>query len=167
MKRLALLILLLPPLANAQPPLPAIYRAEVGVREATGHNDGPRVAQYLAATGQPAGLPWCAAFVDWCHQQAGEPSPRSAWCPAWFTPARTLWKRTGTAPYTPRPADVFGIYYPALGRIAHVGFIDGAHGQMLLTVEGNTNDRGARLGDGVYRRRRPARTLYAVARWAR
>lgn len=138
------------------------------MREATGRNDGARVQEYLAASGVSLRAPWCAAFVAWCHVQAGIPATRSAWSPSWFPTDRTVYTRgkQGSTPYTPQQGDVFGIYYPHLGRIAHVGFIDGAEGDFYITVEGNTNEAGSRNGDGVYRKRRSARTIYKVSRWS-
>ena len=43
-----------------------IASAEIGVKEATGNNDGRRVAEYLGYTGFGEGYAWCAAFVSWC-----------------------------------------------------------------------------------------------------
>ena len=65
----------------------------------------------------------------------------------------------------PVTGDVFGIYFPDKKRIAHVGFIDQWLGDWLITVEGNTNDPGAREGDGVYRKRRAVKSIYQVARY--
>jgi len=48
-------------------------------------------------------------------------------------------------------------------RIAHVGFIHAQEGDYYITVEGNTNQAGSREGDGVYKKRRPKRTIYKVA----
>ena len=67
----------------------------------------------------------------------------------------------------PATCDVFGIYFPDKKRIAHVGFIDQWLGDWLITVEGNTNDPGAREGDGVYRKRRAVKSIYQVARYIR
>ena len=65
----------------------------------------------------------------------------------------------------PKSGDVFGLYFPEKGRIAHVGFIDQWDGKWLITVEGNTNEAGSREGDGVYRKKRLVRTVYKVARY--
>lgn len=67
----------------------------------------------------------------------------------------------------PTTGDVFAIYFPDKKRIAHAGFIDQWLGDWLITVEGNTNDPGAREGDGVYRKRRPVKSIYQVARYIR
>ncbi|TYR36937.1 hypothetical protein FXV77_07095 [Sphingobacterium phlebotomi] len=55
--------------------------AEIGVKEATGNNDGARVEEYLNYTGLGKGHAWCAAFVSWCYGQVGLTEPRNneAW----------------------------------------------------------------------------------------
>ncbi len=55
-----------------------------------------------------------------------------------------------------KPADVFGIWFHSMGRVAHVGLVERNEGEWLVTLEGNTNGGGLRDGDGVYRRRRLA-----------
>ncbi len=69
--------------------------------------------------------------------------------------------------WQPTIGDVFGIYFPDKNRIAHTGFIDQWDGTWLITVEGNTNVSGGREGDGVYRKRRPVKSIYQVARYIR
>ena len=140
-------------------PLPVLPIAlgELGVRELTGKNDGGRVEAYLASAGLKKGQPWCAAFVTWVYRQAGYLQPRTGWSPALFPAARKV-KST-------KPGVVFGIYYPELKRIGHCGFVLQLKTDWLDTVEGNTNGGGSREGDGVYRKRRHVRTVYAYADW--
>lgn len=125
---------------------------EIGVREATGRNDGTRVEEYLAYTGLGKGHAWCAAFVSWCYSQAGHLVPRNAWSPALFPVARRY------SSQQIRPADLFGIYNQRLGRINHVGIIRKIEGNWLLTVEGNVADR-------VLSKRRAVSTIYAFSNW--
>ena len=40
------------------------YTSQIGVREATGRNDGKQVELYLKSVGLGKGYAWCAAFVD-------------------------------------------------------------------------------------------------------
>src|SRR5690606_32655991 len=87
------------------------YRKEIGVVEEGGNNDGSRVEEYLRYCGLGKGYAWCAAFVSWCHGQAGYPEPRNAWAAALFPAARQV--------DAPRQGDVFGIYYTNLKRIGH------------------------------------------------
>lgn len=193
------------PKPDGRPRLRAIYTAEIGVREATGSNDGERVEEYLRYCNLGPGHAWCAAFVSWCFGQAGYGEPRNPWSPALFPSNRVVWSKSSgvrsraqsreieeqrtrgkdtswflvSSVIIPRQGDVFGIYYTNLRRIGHVGFVDGWDGKYGITVEGNTGPDPAiredgspanpiRAGpstDGVYRKRRPIRTIYAVADW--
>lgn len=134
-----------------------IAAREIGVRELTGNNDGPRVEAYLACTGLKKGEPWCAAFLTWVFKQAGYNAPHSAWSPDLFPSSRLV--------KVPLPADVLGIYFPKLERIAHVGMVERVDGDWCMSIEGNTNVNGSREGDGVYRKRRPMKSVYRVADW--
>ncbi|MBO9675415.1 MAG: CHAP domain-containing protein [Sphingobacteriaceae bacterium] len=136
-----------------------IARKELGVREASGRNDGPRVAAYLRYVNIGEGSPWCVAFVSWVFGQAGYAEPRTAWSPALFP----VTKRTKQV----NPAVVFGIYFSRLKRIAHCGFVERPDGDWLITIEGNTNMAGSREGDGVYRKRRPLKAIKYFADWSK
>ncbi|PRD45595.1 CHAP domain-containing protein [Sphingobacterium haloxyli] len=135
---------------------------EIGVREATGNNDGKRVEEYLRYTGLGKGYAWCSAFVSWCYGQAGLIEPRNPWSPALFPNARTYCR--GDACGRPitltqiKPADIFGIYGQSVRRINHVGLIKDIKGKYLRTIEGNSNNR-------VESKRRHLSTIYAVADW--
>ena len=156
-----------------------VYTAEIGVREAMGKNDGPQIREYLRYVGLGEGYAWCAAFVCWSLGEAGVDNPKNGWSPALFPAKRMVWSRqSGLSTPNPQPGDVFGIYYSSLKRIAHVGFVDSWDGTWCITVEGNTGPDNAitRNGDpanpiragpaeGVYRKRRPVRTIHAVADW--
>ena len=137
-----------------------VYTAEIGVREATGRNDGARVSEYLSYTGLGEGYPWCAAFVSFCFGQTGYTAPRTPWSPALFPDSRVIWSRSGRVkdPRKPRTGDVFGIYNTRLGRIAHAGFADRFDGNWVCTVEGNVDH-------AVIRKRRLLTTLAVMARW--
>ena len=106
-----------------------IARSQIGVREASGKNDGKMVEAYLRYTGNKKGEPWCASFVSWVFGQAGFTQPKTAWSPSLFPLARQT--------LNPLPADVFGIYFPALKRIAHCGLMEKRQGNYIVTIEGN------------------------------
>jgi len=145
----------------------ATYIQEIGVREATGRNDGERVEAYLRAVGFGKGHAWCAAFVSWTFQQCGVKAVKSAWSPAWFPSGKVIWSRGNKQQsVSPAAGDVFGIYFPSRKRIAHVGFVHRWGKKYLETVEGNTNEAGSREGDGVYKKRRLISQIYKVSRWA-
>src|SRR5690606_6071530 len=188
------------PAGGKREQLRRVYMGEIGVREATGKNDGPRIREYLRYVGLGEGYAWCAAFVCWSLGEAGMDNPKNGWSPALFPAKRIIWKKDQAyssqslrnkeqgsslllapsvpAPNQPQPGDVFGIYYSSLKRIAHCGFVDSWDGTWCITVEGNTGPDNAitRDGDpanpiragpaeGVYRKRRPVRTIHAVANW--
>jgi len=134
-----------------------IARAELGVREATGKNDGRQVEAYLATTGLKKGNPWCAAFISWVFNKSGAHVPCTPWSPALF-PKNRLTKNI-------KPACVFGIYSPGLNRIAHCGFVESSVNHWIISIEGNTNVAGGREGDGVYRKRRHSRAIKFYADW--
>ena len=144
------------------------YTSQIGVREATGFNDGVTVEVYLHSVGLGKGYAWCAAFVNWVYFETGVTHVQgSAWAPLWFQkeyviyqPSKRIYKKT------PNKGDVFGIWFANKGRIAHVGFIHlWENGDWVTTVEGNTNDAGSREGDGVYKKRRIKRQVYAVSNY--
>lgn len=147
----------------------ASYRAQIGVREATGHNDGAAVVAYLQTVGLGKGYAWCAAFVKWNLFQ-GKVTEAGAITGA----AASCYKKDALIFYAhrwhgePLPGDVFVLYYNSLGRIGHTGFFDSWGNRSagtIISVEGNTNGGGSRDGDGVYRRIRQAGTIYAISRW--
>lgn len=132
-----------------------IAEAEIGVQEHL-ENSSPRIDTYNAYVGFKK-VAWCAAFVSWCHRQAGYPQPRTAWSPALFPQARI----TGN----PVAGSVAGIYFSDLKRIGHCGIVCRVKNDLVYTIEGNTNLSGGREGDGVYRRIRHVRSIHRFADW--
>ncbi len=142
------------------------YTSQIGVREATGNNDGVSVESYLKSTRLGKGYAWCAAFVNWTHKQCEIQTVNSpAWSPSWFPKSKVIYKRDNTIKRQPLPGDVFGVWFSSKKRVAHVGFIhDWQNGSSYaITVEGNTNTAGSREGDGVYKKRRLKRQIYVVS----
>jgi hypothetical protein len=103
--------------------------------------------------------------VCWCLGQNKIQNPHSGFCPDLFLKKNTVWKRDRKINQTPLISDVFGLFFPEKGRIAHVGFIEKWTKQTVTTVEGNTNKSGSREGDGVYHKIRLTRQIYAVTRF--
>ena len=142
------------------------YSQYIGVREASGKNDGYDVALFLQSTGLSEGYAWCAAFVNYCLEKAGVHTDKSAWSPAWFPKEKIVYQRNVSMIRKPLPGDVFGIYFVKKKRIAHVGFIHRwSDGSGVITVEGNTNKAGSREGDGVYKKFRMKSQIHSVADW--
>ncbi len=143
----------------------SMYESQIGVREATGKNDGIDVEKYLKSVSQTKGAPWCAAFVNWTLKHCYADYANSAWSPSWFPKSRIIYQ-SGKVIEKPKEGDVFGIYFANLKRIAHVGFVDKwDDSETVITVEGNTNGQGSREGNGVYRKRRLKSQIYVVSKW--
>lgn len=134
-----------------------IAQSQVGVREATGNNDGAAVEAFLTYTGNKKGEPWCASFISWVYGKAGFSTPKTAWSPSLFPIARLVSE--------PQAADVFGIHFPKLNRIAHCGIVERSKGNWIYSIEGNTNLAGSREGDGVYRKLRHKHTIKYYSNW--
>ena len=136
---------------------------EIGIREQPpGSNRGPRVDQYLIASGVQPGNFWCMAFVYFCFRGAAaaagiaNPFPRTAHC-------QTAWNRVKAAnaaniltrdaaianPGLVRPGMVF-IHNYGGGR-GHTGFVETTAGAALRTVEGNADPQGGNNGLEVLR----------------
>ena len=142
------------------------YSSQVGIREKTGHNDGAEVEQYLRYVRLKRGQPWCAAFVCWIFGQSGLKNPRIGSCAQLFEQGKVIYKSGREVSGTiPQQADVFFIWYPSKNRVAHTGYIDEWGQKWVSTVEGNTNSEGNREGDGVYRKKRLKRQIYAVVNY--
>jgi hypothetical protein len=149
--------------SNLRSQVVATYQTQLGVREATGKNDGPEVEKYLSSVGLGKGYSWCGAFVYWCLLQNEIKGPKgAAWAPVWGVSASQVWKNAQSYTRLPMAGDVFTIYYPHLKRIGHVGFVHQYKGNTIVTVEGNTNAAGSREGDGVYKKVRIARQIYSI-----
>ena len=139
--------------------------SQVGVREATGNNDGPEVEKYLASTGLGKGHPWCAAFVRWCLDSANIKSSVTAWSPTAENKKHILYSARNLKE-EPVAGDVVTFYYANLGRIGHTGFYHRRISNTVYeSVEGNTDSGGSREGQGVYRKYRSFNSTYSISRW--
>jgi hypothetical protein len=123
----------------------AAASGEIGVEEEPlGSNDGPRIAQYRAASGAEA-TPgrWCAYFVSWAAAQAGAPLGDYGGGFASVSQIEEWASRTGRLVppgEPPRPGDI--VLYGA----DHVGIVESVGpGDRLTTVEGNHSDRVERV----------------------
>lgn len=142
-----------------------IYLSQIGVREATGKNDGAEVEMYLRAVGLGKGYAWCSAFVAWCLNEVEIPHKVNAWSPTAENKSYFIYRDKNIVK-EPRSGDVFTIWYASLKRIGHAGFYHkNQNDKIIVTVEGNTNDAGSREGDGVYKKYRSLNTIHSISRW--
>lgn len=142
------------------------YTSQIGVREATGKNDGKAVEMYLKSVNLGKGYAWCSAFVKWSFDQAAVKTTITAWSPSAFNPKNVVLTKDHKFLKEPRAGDVFVLFYPSLKRVGHTGFYDYTlNSKIYSTVEGNTNEAGSREGDGVYRKYRSFNATYGISRW--
>ncbi len=145
-----------------------VAQSQIGkLEQPLGSNRGPEVDLYLRAAGiNPiaGSFPWCAAFLYWCCEQAALKIGRAN--PAIKTAGvLDLWNKAGRPGarriLAAEAADNPGLVQP--GQIfmlktsettGHTGLIEAVAGGKLTTIEGNTNDTGAREGIGVFRRQK-------------
>lgn len=145
-----------------------IAASQIGRKETDGPNVGPDVLKYQQATWlQPGGWPWCAAFTAWCLRE---------WLIA--PDARRIFNLANDEQverWRCRDARAFGWEDWAkkrglttfgesgmckLGDLvtfdnSHIGIIAADRaGDYIESIDGNTDMRGSREGDGVWRRRR-------------
>lgn len=124
-----------------------VARSQIGYTE--GRNDWTKYGAWYGLNNKP----WCAMFVSWVAYKAGASKiiPRHAYTPAgadWFKER----KRWGTKP---RVGAIVYFNFPGDGvnRISHVGIVEAVKADgSIVTIEGNTNASGSRLGSGVYRK---------------
>lgn len=107
----------------------------------------------------------CAAFVSFCLDSAEFDNGITAWSPTAENKKALVYKN-GQFTDMPEPGHVFTLYYPKKKRIGHTGFFNGwADDDIIETVEGNTNDKKSREGDGVYVILRPIGTIHSISSW--
>jgi len=124
----------------------AAATGELGVsEEPPGSNDGPRIAQYRAATAGAADTPgrWCAYFVSWAAAQAGAPLGDEGQGFGAVSQIHDWAAQTGRLLQPgepPRPGDLI------LFGSEHVGIVESVGpGDRLTTIEGNHDDRVERV----------------------
>jgi hypothetical protein len=144
--------------------LVAAANAFVGLGEDGGDNRGQMVELFLREVKQPAGQPWCAAFVYhigyWSHfdprvAKSSWPLPATASC--WELGDHA--KRVNILRARPIDGDIFLLYSKKLRRFFHTGvvisvdqYLETAY--VCTTIEGNTNADGSENGYTTLRRTR-------------
>lgn len=137
--------------------------AQIGVQEIPKYsNSGPEVEIYLKSVGLTRGYSWCMAFIYWCTQNASVQ-----------TNNKNPLKKTGgvldqynsrplLAQNNPKAGDIFIL---DLGKgLGHTGIVEKIAGNIIHTIEGNTNDAGSREGYKVCRRKREIKAVKGFLR---
>lgn len=154
-----------------------LAEGEVGTREEGIQNTGKRIVEYQGATWlQPGAWPWCAAFTCWLMREWVEEEPvreairlraglatplspaqieklrcRDASAFGWEKWAKSLGLKVLDEHQLAKAGD-FVVF-----DFSHIGLVtqDQANSSDAIhTIEGNTNSKGQREGDGVWRKLR-------------
>jgi hypothetical protein len=148
-----------------------VAAATVGASEVPPNtNAGPYVKRVLGRTGLPEGHPWCAAWVTdigLCALGDAWPVKRTAsvqQMAEWAAGANCRLMATKTPA---KPGDLFCLWYPKLGRWAHVGIVRSVakDGKTITTVEANTSGNGSREGWLVAEKTRVLGPRDRLIRW--
>lgn len=128
-------------------------RSQVGVREATGHNDGESIDKYLVAAGKPAGsrLPYCAAGQFWCALNAGAKALRLPKYPAGVAEWRRWATETGRRYSVPQRGRLgYWTVRTDKGEPGHLFMVAGVLPfGVLRCISFNSSEDGSRDGGGV------------------
>lgn len=113
-------------------------RREIGVKEAPGAADHPRVLEYLRTCRLVPALQhdetaWCSAYVCWVMEGSDIKSTRSAAARSWLT-----WGEELKAPQPGAIAVLTREGHPGSG---HVGFYVGEVGDKVLILGGNQRNQ--------------------------
>ena len=126
-------------------------------REIGGPNRGPWPRHYTGG----AEVAWCAgALRTWVRQsRAAQGLAPLGWLSLRVAEVARAAEQLGrlVTPDGVQAGDVG--YWLNPDRSGHIFLVAGFDGELLVTIEGNTDDGGSREGDGVYARRRPRRGL--------
>lgn len=112
----------------------SIARKEVGTREGRGDK---RIVAYHQSTGlkaQSSAVPWCAAFVCWCLEQAGVRSTRKATAVSYATYGRECGLEPGCIV-------VFGKHDEDAAGTGHVAFLVGVDVDTVQVLGGNQGNK--------------------------
>ena len=123
-------------------------RTQLHVREATGKNDGPEVAKFLASVGIKFPAPWCGGFGAWVLSKCGIEHKMngmaSSCCP---NDDGLLYKR-GRNKSQPDEVPAGTMFFWSRPEGGHTGFVtEWGDGDYFTRIDGNTSTADG--GQGV------------------
>lgn len=127
-------------------------RSQIGASEQPFGSNRTAYGAWYGLQGQP----WCAIFVSWCTFHEGLPLPATISKGFAYTPAGAAWfqhRRRWTN--RPAPGHIVFFNFPgdSVNRISHVGIVESVRPDgSVVTIEGNTDERGGRTGGKVMRK---------------
>lgn len=154
-----------------------IAESFVGVSEKGGNNQGftdTRLQSLMAREGWKPSYAWCAFFVRVILEECGVDNTITGWSPSAYNKNDVIFT-DGEFKQSYSQMDVLVMtlsYSKFKGKrfkgIGHTGIVNKVKQNSVETIEGNTNDAGARdsrSGDGVYKKLRPLSKSIHITRW--
>jgi hypothetical protein len=134
--------------------------AQVGtVEHPAGSNWGPKIRDWIKASGYTGPVPWCACFATEAAHAGGAAKWKTGYCPTILAGNAALgYKRVPAA--LAQPGDFVLFKFPGVSNASadHIGILTSApSGGYVNTVEGNTSSGlggSQNNGDGVWARTR-------------
>lgn len=142
-----------------------IAKGEIGKQEIPlGSNWGENCQKYLHSVGIDFPASWCMSFMYWCYQEAAKELSLPHISLFRSGGVLNVWNHTGAANRVkfPQPGDIF--IQDHGGGLGHAGIIESVDGDILHTIEGNTNNNGSREGIEVERKIRSAAKMKGFIR---
>ncbi|MCM1265737.1 MAG: CHAP domain-containing protein [Candidatus Gastranaerophilales bacterium] len=108
--------------------------SQIGVREATGHNDGAEIAKYRNGVNNNAA--WCASFVSWCYKGNNVFGYQASVSGIQESARRQgLYSEKGS--YVPKPGDIM----IQKNGASHTGIVESVDPDGTIhTIEGNSSN---------------------------
>jgi hypothetical protein len=142
----------------------------IGKTELTGRNDGEAVETVLRSAGlnPKSRAPYCGAYMTHGFVACRIKPHGNAWSPSWFPKKRLV----SVNEVQDSSFYFFGLFYPKLNRIGHVGYVLRKTATYIITIEGNTSANAAvgstadRTGNGFHsKKRRMIKGVTYFSRW--
>ena len=123
-----------------------------------GYNNYTKYGQWYGMNG----VAWCAEFVSWCANQAGELSAvggKFAYCPYWVNHFKNKGQWFAKGAKTPQAGDI--IFF---GDADHVGIVEYVSDGYVHTIEGNTSSASGLVanGGGVFQKQYALNSSYIM-----
>lgn len=141
-------------------------RAQIGVSESpAGSNWGPKIGEWIKASGYGYGVPWCQCFANAAAVQGGAVGIRNGYTPYFLSGRYAGEGYKPTSLTAAEPGDFVYFKWPGVsGDICdHVGVLVSKTSSTVTCIEGNTSNAGSQNNGGAVLLKTRARSIVAGA----